>query len=420
MAELAFAKQRSFKRQLMEAQFIGGGGGGGGNKGGGEIRRVHIVYYLSRNGRIEHPHLMRIHKLSHNGVYLRDVKSWLSELRGEDMPERFAWSYKRWYKEGYVWQDLLDDDLITPICDNEYVLKGSEISSTTLNNDTDPFNEREDFDLKNSPSFELHAKSPKYPSTEKEYPLLFSTNTSIEMEESSFASNVTTEDTTKTQNTYEDEVLQTPKDKTENNNSFNDTLLDKNTNDNNSNNNKNKKSGNKRVNSCFKASPLPTYSFGKSGFFSGSRASLMFRNWITCGTANTDEKAVVAINKWKGGRTAMVSSVSDKSSEENNLGQICKEKKLSGYEKSFDGINGSKKSKKEESHKFKSSGAAYKPVNGPNCSQCGRQFNPEKLHNHMKYCRGMKALAKSASTRPKPKTTSPYSASFNTVYLTNN
>ena len=34
--------------------------------------------------------------------------------------------YRR-YKNGYVWQDLLDDDLITPISDNEYVLKGSEI-----------------------------------------------------------------------------------------------------------------------------------------------------------------------------------------------------------------------------------------------------------------------------------------------------
>lgn len=35
----------------------------------------------------------------------------------------------RRYKTGYVWQDLVDDDLITPISDNEYVLKGSEISS---------------------------------------------------------------------------------------------------------------------------------------------------------------------------------------------------------------------------------------------------------------------------------------------------
>lgn len=37
----------------------------------------------------------------------------------------------RRYKSGYVWQDLLDEDLITPISDNEYVLKGSEISSNS-------------------------------------------------------------------------------------------------------------------------------------------------------------------------------------------------------------------------------------------------------------------------------------------------
>lgn len=42
------------------------------------------------------------------------------------MPGAFSWSYKRRYKNGYVWQDLLDDDLITPVSDNEYVLKGSQ------------------------------------------------------------------------------------------------------------------------------------------------------------------------------------------------------------------------------------------------------------------------------------------------------
>lgn len=90
----------------------------------------------------------------------------------------------------------------------------------------------------------------------------------------------------------------------------------------------------------------------------------MLRNWITCGTANTDEKAVVAINKRKGGRTSTVTSVS-----ENNFGQISKEQKYKGYEKSFDGINGSKKSKKEESNNIKTSRAAnHKPINGPNCS----------------------------------------------------
>ena len=38
----------------------------------------------------------------------------------------------RKYKSGYVWKDLLDEDLITPISDNEYVLKGSEIASINL------------------------------------------------------------------------------------------------------------------------------------------------------------------------------------------------------------------------------------------------------------------------------------------------
>lgn len=39
-----------------------------------------------------------------------------------------GWVCRR-YKTGFVWQDLRDDDLITPITDNEYVLKGSEIHS---------------------------------------------------------------------------------------------------------------------------------------------------------------------------------------------------------------------------------------------------------------------------------------------------
>lgn len=80
------------------------------------------------------------------------------------MPEAFAWSYKRYvqshhpfrilshsdwfissvltisisndngrrYKTGYVWQDLMDDDLMTPLSDNEYVLKGSEIVAASF------------------------------------------------------------------------------------------------------------------------------------------------------------------------------------------------------------------------------------------------------------------------------------------------
>ncbi|XP_020586527.1 uncharacterized protein LOC110028851 [Phalaenopsis equestris] len=90
-----------------------------------EARRANVIYFLNRNGRIEHPHLIRIHHFCHSGVHLRDVKRWLSELRGKEMPDSFTWSYQRRYKEGFVWQDLVDDDLITPISNCEYVLLGS-------------------------------------------------------------------------------------------------------------------------------------------------------------------------------------------------------------------------------------------------------------------------------------------------------
>ncbi|KQK10046.1 uncharacterized protein LOC100842645 isoform X2 [Brachypodium distachyon] len=108
----------------MDTHKAGGGGGAG------EVRRINVVYFLSRGGRTDHPHLFRVSHLHRAGVRLRDVKRWLSEVRGKDMPENFSWSYKRKYKAGYVWQDLMDDDLVTPISDNEYVLKGCDVRGT--------------------------------------------------------------------------------------------------------------------------------------------------------------------------------------------------------------------------------------------------------------------------------------------------
>jgi hypothetical protein len=29
-------------------------------------------------------------------IFAKDVKRWLADLRGKDMPETFAWSYKRY------------------------------------------------------------------------------------------------------------------------------------------------------------------------------------------------------------------------------------------------------------------------------------------------------------------------------------
>ncbi|KAL5209029.1 hypothetical protein ABZP36_004652 [Zizania latifolia] len=56
-----------------------------------------------------------------------DVMDRLTLLRGKGMPALFSWSCKRNYKNGYVWNDLSENDVIYPSDGVEYVLKGSEI-----------------------------------------------------------------------------------------------------------------------------------------------------------------------------------------------------------------------------------------------------------------------------------------------------
>ncbi|CAD5172448.1 unnamed protein product [Musa acuminata subsp. malaccensis] len=90
-------------------------------------RRVPVVYYLSRNGQLEHPHFMEVTLSSCRGLFLRDVIDRLNFLRGKGMANLYSWSSKRSYKNGFVWQDLVEDDLIHPAHGHEYVLKGSEL-----------------------------------------------------------------------------------------------------------------------------------------------------------------------------------------------------------------------------------------------------------------------------------------------------
>ncbi|AQK93955.1 uncharacterized protein [Zea mays] len=101
-------------------------------------RKVAVVYYLChRDGHLDHPHFLEMelsqHQQSHSsrpapGLYLRDFKARLNALRGDGMPGMYSWSSKRSYKNGYVWQDLTEDDLIHPAHGNdEYVLKGSPL-----------------------------------------------------------------------------------------------------------------------------------------------------------------------------------------------------------------------------------------------------------------------------------------------------
>ncbi|XP_020102000.1 protein UPSTREAM OF FLC-like isoform X2 [Ananas comosus] len=89
-----------------------------------------VVYYLSRNNHLEHPHYMEVTYSSDEGLFLRDFINRLNVLRGQWLGAMYSWSSKRAYKNGYVWHDLSDDDLIPPIHSNEYVLKGTELVPT--------------------------------------------------------------------------------------------------------------------------------------------------------------------------------------------------------------------------------------------------------------------------------------------------
>ncbi|KAI6676377.1 hypothetical protein NL676_037173 [Syzygium grande] len=89
--------------------------------------KVPVVYYLSRNGHLEHPHFMEVPLSSPVGLFLRDVIDRLNCVRGQGMANLYSWSSKRNYKSGYVWQDLTEDDLIHPCNGHEYILKGSQL-----------------------------------------------------------------------------------------------------------------------------------------------------------------------------------------------------------------------------------------------------------------------------------------------------
>ncbi|XP_022730419.1 protein UPSTREAM OF FLC [Durio zibethinus] len=102
------------------------------NKSSNTERKVAVVYYLSRNGQLEHPHFMEVPLYSNDGLYLKDVINRLNLLRGKGMAGLFSWSSKRSYKNGFVWHDLAENDFIYPSHGQEYVLKGSEILDHTI------------------------------------------------------------------------------------------------------------------------------------------------------------------------------------------------------------------------------------------------------------------------------------------------
>ncbi|KAJ7562020.1 hypothetical protein O6H91_03G092400 [Diphasiastrum complanatum] len=92
-----------------------------------QMVKAHVIYYLSRGAQLEHPHLIEVQFSFGDGLLLKDVKKRLQAIRGGNMPNCFSWSYKRNYNDGYIWHDVSDDDRISPVRGQEYVLKGSEI-----------------------------------------------------------------------------------------------------------------------------------------------------------------------------------------------------------------------------------------------------------------------------------------------------
>ncbi|KAL6569728.1 hypothetical protein OROMI_014242 [Orobanche minor] len=400
-------------------------------QGCSEVRRLQIVYFLSRKDRIEHPHLIRVHHLSRSGVRLRDVKRWLGELRGNDMPEAFSWSYKRRYKTGYVWQDLLDDDLINPISDNEYVLKGSEVSSTIIKDEnvtkqkdqflqedtqTTVVNKDENHQSHNSSETSMYISTKSSSEIEEESPN-FGSETSTLTDDSTIKSDQTEKSSCKTK--HEKNSVRTPPktdDKKDRPSPFYSALLSK---------TKNKKRSDKltvhekitsfvakNADNSKVSSSEPQLS--KSCKNNPNGPSNMFRNLITCGAFDTNDSAVVAVNK-----ANLSSTCSSDLRNVHHSEEICKRDhhhhhRIGGSQrvfgtpswtqqqywscgrKSFDGVKDSLKNKSELRDQ-RASSAANMPLNVPNCSQCRKPFKPDKLHAHMKSCKGIKALSKTAA-----------------------
>ncbi|CAI8589643.1 unnamed protein product [Vicia faba] len=402
-------------------------------KGGGEVRRLHIIYFLSHmGGHAEHPHLIRVLHLARNGVFLRDIKRWLGELRGKDLPESYAWSYKRRYKSGYVWQDLMDDDLITPISDNEYVLKGSQIHTTPFETHSiNPIKEKKNgSDIAVQVEEGNKQKQQKKPSlSEEESEIRKETDTrknnlnhvSSEISQDSLVfssdrSSVTDDDSSS--KVEEEKLLGNGKESSlseKNHDKFESftfpslyhNLMSK----------KGKKDGhNNKTDTTTTTTPpdstlsTPTSSTSSQSSFNkirsnSTRVSSVFRNMIGCGTVATNDAAFVSMNPAPKTLPKETNNVLGKRGEINRGDKLggsarCFSTSWNCYEqnghyearKSCDGGEISKGRKKLSELMNQTS---HKPFGGPVCSQCGKSFKPEKMHKHMMSCKGMKGIGTS-------------------------
>ncbi|KAL7597755.1 hypothetical protein Lser_V15G25570 [Lactuca serriola] len=75
--------------------------------------KVPIVYYLTRNGHLKHPHFIEMQSIS--------------SLRGEEWLRCTPGFLKGSYKNGFVWHDLPKNGFIYPTHNQVYILKGSKL-----------------------------------------------------------------------------------------------------------------------------------------------------------------------------------------------------------------------------------------------------------------------------------------------------
>ncbi|GFQ07770.1 protein upstream of flc [Phtheirospermum japonicum] len=304
-------------------------------------------------------------------------------------------------------QDLLDDDLINPISDNEYVLKGSEISNSTIK-DEKVSKQKDQFLQEDTKTTSKEDQNQSHNSSETSMYISTKSSSEIEQESPNFSSETSTltEDSINSNKAKQDDHQNPPNaDKTVRSSTFYSSLLS---------NKKNKKKTNKvTVDEKINPSSEPQLSKGSNG------PTNILRNLINCGPLDTNDSAVVAMNKQGKNDDSKPHFMSKCSSDLRNIvhqsEEICKrDHRLGGSQrvfgtpswtqqqywscrrKSFDGVKDSLKNK-TELREQRAPCAAYMPVNVPNCSQCGKPFKPEKLHAHMKACKGMKAISKTAA-----------------------
>ncbi|KAG8055199.1 hypothetical protein GUJ93_ZPchr0001g32660 [Zizania palustris] len=291
------------------------------------------------------------------------------------MPDNFSWSYKRKYKAGYIWQDLMDDDLITPISDNEFVLKGCDVrgapplcaeapkeKSFPLGDEKKVIDSTEEKAACGRKQVEevLQATAPNSDecSLKTSTP---STDHDLPVGEGEAASRTVPSKVDLTQGLHEEKQRQRQE-----------AVV-------------------KGVSKAVVARAVPAEEQVQEA--AGVRARRMpvakiLYNLLTCGTADTDEAALQPVLRQRAGAGA---------GDDRPRTPVCPGMNMCG-------LRVGKKVKlrsggKDKAKPKRDGGDAHRrPPSLPRCSQCGKEFKPHELHSHMQSCRGLREKMRSSTS----------------------